>query len=257
MTRSLLGMAALSLLCGMAGSDIARADTSAAIPPHLAIAREVVGNIRPADNQYRLGGEVVTFPGDFLSNKYAMSADCSGFLLAIFQRAGYGTRARMPFLVATPNRRRPRAEDFVLSIEQEQGFKRVTRVTDIKPGDLLAHAMLDIADQRQTGTTGHVFLIDTEAKKIEARRPVVPGTQQYEVSIIDSNGELVGDDDTRRAAGLEAGLGRGTIRLYADADDQLVGWARTFKNSSRFFSYDPRFPSDSKRRKAAVGRPVP
>ena len=256
MTRALLRISLLSLLCGVAGSGYAGAEANAEVPRHLAVARELVENIKPADNEYRLGGDQVTFPGDFLSNKYAMSADCSGFLLAIFQRAGYGTRGQMSYLVATPNRKRPRAEDFVLSIEQERGFRRVERVADIRPGDLLGHAMLDIADQRQTGTSGHVFLIDSVPKKIEARKPVVPGTQQYEVSIIDSNGELVGEDDTRRAAGLEAGLGRGTIRLYADGDDRLVGWARTFRNAGRFFSYDPRFPSESKRRKAAVGRPV-
>ena len=52
------------------------------------------------------------------------------------------------------------------------------------------------------------------------------------------------------------GLGKGTIRIYADAHGALVGWARTFRNSNRFFSYSPRFPSDTKVRKAAVGRPL-
>ena len=121
--------------------------------------------MHPDENHYRLGGELVSFPGDAPGSSYRVVADCSGFLLAIFARAGYPTRARMSYLVKTPRRQRPRAEDFVLSIEQGKGFMQIDRVTDIKPGDLLAHAMLDRADQQQTQTSGHVFLIDSEPRK--------------------------------------------------------------------------------------------
>ena len=251
-------LAVLYLVLGLscaAGSGSAGA--TAPVPRHLAIARELVERVQPEENHYRLGGELVTFPGDAPGSRYAVTADCSGFLLAIFARAGYPVRAQMSYLVKTPKRRRPRAEDFVLSIEEGKGFIRIDRVTGIKPGDLLAHAMLDLADQQQTQTSGHVFLIDSEPRKIWAWPPVVPGTTQYEVLVIDSNGEHVGDDDTRRLSGKSAGLGRGTIRLYANDEGELVGWARTFSGAKRFFSYDPRYPSDTKRRKAAIGRPLP
>ena len=254
MARFISGKAALAALA-LAGSMAGAATTE--VPRHLAVARELVENIAPEDNHYKLGGEFVSFPGDAPGSRYAMRADCSGFLLATFQRSGYRIRERMPFLVAGPKRKRPRAEDFVLSIEQEKGFRRIARVDEIRPGDLLAHAMLDVADQKQTGTTGHVFLLDSAPRKIMGWSPVVAGTSQYEVSIIDSNRELVGDDDTRLRANKDGGLGRGTIRLYADADGELVGWARTFNSTKLFFSYDPRFPSDAKRRKAAIGRPAP
>lgn len=113
-------------------------------------------------------------------------------------------------------------------------------------------------DQKQTGTTGHVFLIDGYPKPITPRNPVIEGTEQFEVSVIDSNEEYVGADDSRLVdpSNKIKGLGRGTIRIYADSEGGLVGWARTFKNSNRFFSYSSRFPSDTKLRKAAVGRPV-
>ncbi|TFW02974.1 hypothetical protein E4K72_13215 [Oxalobacteraceae bacterium OM1] len=145
------------------------------------------------------------------------------------------------------------------SIETEKGFRQIHDARTIAPGDILAHAMLNIDDKRQTGTTGHVFLINSDPKPIEPREPVVVGTQQFEISIIDSNEEHVGADDTRLAdpANKLTGLGRGTIRLYVDADGKLVGWARTFKVTKRFFSYDSRFPSDTKLRKAAIGRPLP
>ena len=69
-----------------------------ATPRHLAIARELVQNIEPENNHYHLGGQAISMPGDLFSNKYAMTADCSGFLLAVFDRAGYTTRSKMAYL---------------------------------------------------------------------------------------------------------------------------------------------------------------
>ncbi len=118
--------------------------------------------------------------------------------------------------------------------------------------------MLNVEDKKKTGSTGHVFLINGQPKQITPRKPVVEDTRQFEVSIIDSNEAYTGDDDSRLADPLNKvkGLGKGTIRLYADSSGELVGWATTFKTSTRFFSYNPRFPSETKARKAAMGRPV-
>lgn len=236
----------------------AQAD-AAAIPGYLAVARELVQNTKPDDNRYNLGGQFISFPGDSPSGRYAVRADCSGFLLAIFERAGYTTRSRMEYLPSSSRKRtRPAAQDFVHSIEAEKGFTRIRDVRQVKPGDLLAHAMLNVEDQKQTGTTGHVFLIDSPLRPIAPRAPLVSGTRQFEVAVIDANDEHLGADDTRLAdpARRVTGLGRGTIRLYVDGDGTLVGWARTFRDTRRFFSYDPRFPSDTRLRKAAVGRPA-
>ena len=244
---------ALLALC-----PVVHAQDAAGVPKHLALARELVENIKPEDNQYILGGEFISFPGDAFSSRYAMKADCSGFLLAVFERARYPTRSQMTFLKWSPGRKRARAEDFLYSIENEKGYRHIRKVEEMKPGDLLAHAMLNVEDQRQTGTTGHVFLVNSTPRKIAARRPVVDGTTQYEVTIIDSNTEHVGDDDSRLQypANKLHGLGQGTIRVYSDSDGELVGWARTFRNTRLFFSYSPRFPSETKLRKGAIGRPV-
>jgi len=250
----LLSATLLTLCCSLAKAQIAPGE----IPTHLALARELVENIKPEDNRYSLGDQFISFPGDFLSNRYAMKADCSGFLLAIFERAKYPTRSQMAFLDWSPKRKRHTAEDFVFSIEKEKGFRQIRTIEEVQPGDLLAHAMLNSEDKKQTGTTGHVFLINSHPTQIASRKPVVNGTRQFEVSIIDSNEEHVGGDDTRLIdpENKITGLGKGTIRLYADTNGEVVGWARTFKNSNRFFSYSPQFPSDAKVRKAAIGRPI-
>lgn len=243
-----LGLSAGPCLAGPSVSDV---------PVHLAMARELAQNIKPEDNRYVLGGRFISFPGDRFSDRYAAKSDCTGFLLALFERAKYPTEGQMEFLHAGPKRKRLVAEDFVLSIEQEKGFKRIARVEDARLGDVLAHAMLNRQDQLETGTTGHVLLIDSVPKPIMARRPVVEGTRQFEVAIIDSNFEYAGADDSRLAGRSSAltGVGRATIRLYADSEGGLAGWARTFPNATRFFSYTPKFPSDTKLRKAAIGRP--
>jgi hypothetical protein len=254
--NALSGLMALLALWASVGSA---QTVSADVPEYLALARELVENTAPENNRYSLGGQFISFPGDLFSSKYSVRADCSGFLLAILERAKYSTRSRMEYLPGTFRRRtRPAAEDFVYSIEMEKGFKRIRDARSIQPGDLLAHAMLNIEDQRQTGTTGHVFLIDSVPKPIEPRTPIVAGTQQFAISVIDSNEEYVGSDDSRLAdpSNKIRGLGRGTIRIYVDTNGEIVGWARTFKNVKKFFSYDSRFPSDTKPRKAAIGRPI-
>jgi hypothetical protein len=253
--------ALLFIVAGVAALGFAgpcNAEVREDAPRHLTLARELVAHIAPENNHYVLGGQLISFPSDAASGNYAMRADCSGFLLALFDRAGYSTRAHMLFLKDSQSRKRPRAEDFVLSIERQAGFKRIRMIDDVRPGDLLAHAMLNVKDQMQTGTTGHVMLINSRPKLITARKPMVAGTRQFEISIIDSNEEHLGDDDTRLAnpANKITGLGSGTIRMYVDAKGELVGWARTFAKSTRFFSYSPRFPSDTKLRKAAMGRPL-
>jgi hypothetical protein len=230
----------------------AQGPDSGAVPRHLAVARELVANTPAEENHYVLGAQQVTFPGDLFSRGYSVRADCSGFLLAIFERADYRTRSQMQFLPTGKSRTRPAAEDFVYSIESARGFRRIQKLEDIRPGDLIAHALIE----REVGTTGHVFLVDSVPRPIAPRRPLVEGTRQFEIAVIDSNAELVGADDTRLALPGKQGLGRGTIRIYADADGELVGWARTFPKTNRFFSYTPRFPSDTKPRKAAVGRPL-
>jgi hypothetical protein len=247
--------AALLALC----SPIAAQADSQSVPPYLALARQLVEHTRPDDNRYVLGKQFISLPGDSATSTYAVQADCSGFLLAILARAHYPTQSRMAFLPGKAKRRtRPAAEDFVFSIETQQGFQRITDGRNMRPGDLLAHAMLNADDQRETGTTGHVFLVDSAPKAIQPREPVVTGTRQYEIAVIDSNEEHVGADDTRLANPDRKvkGLGRGTIRIYLDDQGKLVGWARTFKTVRKFFSYDDRFPSDTKLRKAAIGRPV-
>jgi hypothetical protein len=156
-------------------------------PKHLALARELVANVKPENNRYSLGEQSVSFPGDVFSSGYSFGADCSGFLLAIFDRSKYSIQQKMSYQSSSSRKRRPTAEDFVFSIEQETGYKHIRRVTDIAPGDVLAHAMLRLEDQKQTNTTGHVFLIDSHPRAITPRNPIVDGTDQFEISIIDSN----------------------------------------------------------------------
>ena len=245
---------ALSLCCSLVNAQT----ESNEIPKHLALARELVENIKPENNRYSGGDDMIGFPGDFLSNKYSMRADCSGFLIALFERAKYTTRSQMSFLNWSPSRKKLKSEDFLHSIENEKGFKRIKSIDHMRPGDVLAIELLNAEDKSKAGVTGHVALINSIPKKTLPRKPIVEGTRQFEVSLIDSNEEPAGEDDTRviDSSNKIQGLGKGTVRLYADAAGEVVGLARTFKNSNRFFSYTPRFPSDTKPRRAAIGRPM-
>src|SRR5207302_1495068 len=77
------------------------------------------------------------------------------------------------------------------------------------------------------GNTGHVLLVAARPRPRTASRPLVKGTRQWEVSVIDQSSSGHGDSDTRRKAsgGFSGGLGKGVFRLYSNADDEVVGWS--------------------------------
>ena len=85
--------------------------------------------------------------------------------------------------------------DWHPSIEREEAFTRITKVTEIKPGDVAAW----LYTEKVTHTLpGHILFIDSPPVKLEKpRKPLVDGLDQYEVTIIDTSQEAKSRDDTR------------------------------------------------------------
>jgi len=247
---------ALLLIAGIALP--CRADEPA-IPKYIAEARELVQNVKPEDNAYDLGGNRISFPGDLFSSAYVARADCSGFVSAMLDRADYPTARRMSFAPDPFSRhRRYRAEDFLYSIEAENGFTAVKRIEDMQIGDIIALGLVSANDKQRLQVTGHVMFVNGAPKLIDSREPIIDGTRQFEVSIVDSRESSTGPEDTRNGPSKLSGVGIGALRLYADVDGKLVGWARTFK-VAKFFSADQRFPSSNPNSPAiqmAMGRPT-
>ncbi|HMJ12460.1 MAG TPA: hypothetical protein VK524_13640, partial [Polyangiaceae bacterium] len=123
----------------------------------------------------------------------------------------------------------PNAATYHDAIENQTNFTRITRVTAVQPGDLIAIEY----DPPPAGldTSGHIAIVHSAPVLRTASLPIVPSTTQYDVMVVDSSASCHGSADTRYSR-TDGGAGRGTLRLYADASGNVAGYAwSTFSNS--------------------------
>ena len=262
-TRSLflLPLLLASLTACVSRPAIESSDETPGLPRHLALARELVRNIAPENNRYVLGGTFLRMPSDPEPPPYYANVDCSVFVGAMFGRGNApdflaANMAYRPDSTST-SKKWFLAEDFWYSIQHEKGFMRIDHIADIRAGDVLAYTPRSQADKQKLRSTGHVVLVNGTAEAIEARAPLVAGTRQYRVSIIDANRLATGPDDTRSLT-HSTGVGMGFLRLYADENGRPVGYARPF-SSTKFISWSPDFPSTDPEtipQHVAIGRAV-
>jgi hypothetical protein len=95
------------------------------------------------------------------------------------------------------------------------------------------------------------MIVDAMPVPREASPPLVEGTAQWMVAILDSSGGH-GRADSRfhgKEGPEQTGVGRGVVRLYTDVDGQIVGYAWSLAKASRF--------RDRADVPVAVGRPLP
>jgi hypothetical protein len=196
-----------------------------AFPKHLALAEALVANLDLSNTNYTHGAGTVRFTAPCESH-----TDCSGFIDALFMETyDYDRNQFKKWLGAN----RPTAHRYHDAIEEEKGFQHIEHVQDARPGDLLAVKYL-----KRTDNTGHVMLVDKPPQKIEPLPPVVPGTQQWEVAVIDSSESGHGDSDTRFHKGANGkdhdGLGEGILRIYTDSAGSIAGFAWSPLKVSKF-----------------------
>jgi NlpC/P60 family len=199
-------------------------------PKHLTLARQLVAHLDLANTNYEHGTPSVKF-----TDPCEAHADCSGFADALLQQA-YGLdkdQFRKIF-----NSSRPSARRYHDTIQEEHGFQQINRVSELKPGDFLAVKYFNRKDN-----TGHVMLAAGQALRMNpAKEPVVAGTVQWELKVIDSSESGHGPADTRHAKGPDGkdhdGVGEGVLRIYSDADEKIMGFAWSTVAASKFKSPD-------------------
>jgi len=227
MRKSIFSAAVLLLLCsGAIAQQRAEMKKSApAEPKHLTVARQLVAHLDLANTDYEHGTPSVKFTAPCESH-----ADCSGFADALLQHS-YGLDKEQFRKIFGSGR--PSAKRYHDAIEEENGFKEIKHVGDFQPGDFLAVKYFSRKDN-----TGHVMLAASSAVRMSPARPIVPGTQQWEVTIIDSSETGHGPTDTRHAKGADGkdhdGLGEGVLRIYSDADGTVAGFAWSTGSASKF-----------------------
>jgi len=223
MTRSRQARPALifsgfvSLLLILAGGAIAQRNVQ---KTPLDWARVLVRELQPEDTSYQHHQDFVKWKGENGAAQYESRTDCSGFLNALFERA-YGLRPED--FEKLFGKRRPLAVQYFDAILQTRNFRRITSEKDVRPGDV-------IAIRYPPGTndnTGHILLIEGLPGPHKASKPEVEGTEQWEVSVIDSSESGHGKTDTRHKPDgkFGQGVGQGILRLYTRPGGEIVGYA--------------------------------
>ena len=124
------------------------------------------------------------------------------------------------------------ASEWWEAVVKENGFQRFHKIEDVRPGDLLVIKYNDGSKD-----TGHIMLVDQTPQRIAATAPLARGTEQYHVEVIDSSASGHGPTDTRHKpdGGFTGGIGKGAVRLYANRDGRIVGYAWSETSKSTFY----------------------
>ncbi|MBE7418546.1 MAG: C40 family peptidase [Ideonella sp.] len=221
--RSIIGWLLCPTLVPVAADVRAQAEAGAAA--RLAAAERLLHSLELANTSYAHGPGRITWSGTVV-----VHTDCSGFIDHLLMHVHGHTPDDFKRWMGS---RRPTARRYHDAIEQGRGFITLQTVAELQPGDLIAIKYLTRHDN-----TGHLMLVAEPPQRRDATAPVVAGTTQYAVTVIDSSESGHGSTDTRYRRGANgrdhAGLGRGVVRLYADEHDRVVGFAWSTLKASRF-----------------------
>ncbi len=202
--------------------------------PHVIDARRLVKGIQPSDNSYSLRHRVVRWKNRDGSGRYICHSDCVGFIDSLLM---YSYCLRPYQFGQLIGKERPTARFMEQDIASGRGFKTVSIIQDVIPGDIIG-----VAFPLGSKANGHMMMIDDFPKLRENTPPLIEGTHQWAVRIIDCTGSGHGTDDTRYIghkdgrAQFRHGVGRGVIRLYTDRNGHVVGYTWSVGPNAKFKS---------------------
>jgi len=184
-------------------------------PKHLEIALILLKEVGPENTSYRHKNNVVKRKTG--SEAAVCHADCSGFVNWLLLESA----AEQPSaLERWFKSKRPVARHYHDAIVAERHFKRIHRLEDCLPGDIVA-----MKYPAGNENTGHVMVIVEKPTKRTPSPPLVEDAEQWEAKIIDATTSPHGSDSRRTADGKSrGGLGTGVFRFYADKNGSLVGY---------------------------------
>ena len=152
--------------------------------------------------------------------------------------------------------RRPLAQHYYNAIKSNSGFKRINRIQDLLPGDLIILlAGQDTKPVQLEGEDGHLMLVASTPEKI---KPILPLeskgkkgdelNEQWAVWVIDQAKWGHGAKDLRNKSGeigrSYEGLGKGKFRIYSDKGGQILGFTWSVSANSAYrvqgLEHDPK-----------------
>ena len=191
-------------------------------------------NVLDANNLYANSEQALSWPTNG-AGIYSSRADCSGYVTRALMKAFEFTTEDITAWMGSKGPSSARYHD---NIQAQNNFQRIQRAADVRRGDILASKYLD----NTSGGTGHT-MIAASAPVLRSipSKPVIDGTVQYELLIIDSTKSPHSTGDTRKGTGADGGdqdgAGLGTMRLYADAGSgQIVGYTWSLSTGSTYYT---------------------
>lgn len=206
---------------------VAKASAPAPAPQHLVDAEALVSMMPHATiNRYGSRGEFI----DWDPAHPGAQVVCSGFIALLFEHSYHLMPDDIRRWMGSSH---PDAAQVYDAIVAGRGFTAFTDMGRVEPGDVIA---IDFTPRQKD--TGHVVLVDHAPVVLETPRdPIVTGTRQYQIDVIDSTGSGHGEADTRRlpGGGYTGGVGAGAMRFYADeTSGQIVGYTWSLDGRSKY-----------------------
>ncbi|WP_437587117.1 hypothetical protein [Sorangium sp. So ce1000] len=174
-------------------------------------------NVSSENNEYNSTPSFISWTGVAGARRYANRTQCATFLTELLKR-GYGfTDASLDDWLGS---RSPSAAAYYDAIVAENGFERIHDIKDARAADIIA-----IRYPAGESSTGHVAILRRTPRVKLPVSPLVAGTFQFEVSVVDSTSTHHGASDTRYPSGGQrvSGAGYGVMRLYTNLSNTIVG----------------------------------
>ena len=207
---------------------------SSSLPKHLRDAQMLVDHISPKFNDYQHKGCYIKWEGEGGAIQYENRSDCSDFLALLLEHSyGIGKQQYKQWT----GLQRPFASEWHKAIVAGKGFDQIIRLADAKPGDVLA-----VKFPPNMADTGHIMLMAAAPVSITPKAPLVQGTKQWNVTIIDSTKSAHGASDTRYISegNSNPGVGRGVIRIYTNTNGSVAGYTWSDGSKAKFESMSDR-----------------
>ncbi len=144
---------------------------------------------------------------DEKAGSYAV--DCSGFVCFVLKKLAPQHYKDVP----KGEHKRPLAANFFehfMSQPLVKRWRRIDRLADAQPGDLIAWRRDELTPGENTG---HIVFVDAP--------PIREGDGQFKVAVLDSTASAHGSDTRKEGA---TGIGRGTMWFSVDAQGRPVAY---------------------------------
>ena len=207
---------------------------SAATPAHLSWALDIESHVAPENNDYATSPSYIHWAGSDGATIYENRTVCATFVTAVLMQAyGWDTHYFQNWMGTNS----PSAAVYYAAIVAKKGFTKINSVTGIQPGDLVA-----IKFPNGSYVTGHMMTATAVPIFHPATKPIINGTTQWEVPIVDSSRSYHGPGDTRLLpdGSIDRGVGQGSIRIYTDSNGVYKGYTWSADSGSLYHSTSTR-----------------